>query len=459
MQTVSEASTPHAHPAPTEVMRHVAGEVLDGSEFSGTWPPDDLTARLGQLAPVAKQRKLKIAVVANTTWYLYNFRRNLMLHLKAMGYDLVAVGPHDRYAGLLEEDGIKHLDVAFNGAGKNPLREMSTVLRLRQIFRDHEIDAVLSYTPKGNIYSAFALSGMDVRLLVNVSGLGRVFSRGGLMVSLVQRLYRYAFKRAEWVFFQNEDDRSVFVGKRIISVEKTSRLPGSGVDLQHFTLSAAAVKSGDEAGPSIAFLFVARLLWDKGIGEYVAAARLVREKYPDARFRVLGSLDRPGAGAVSRETLYAWHDEGVIEYLGSTDDVRPHLATADCVVLPSFYREGVPRSLLEAAAMSRPVITTNAVGCRDTVDDEVSGLLCKPRDSADLAQKMCLLITKSAAERSLMGQRAREKMERDFDEKIVIRAYSAMLAEHAGDAAQSTVTRLSGSMIQIDSMAGEARQK
>lgn len=371
-------------------------------------------------------RPLRIAVVANTTWYLYNFRRNLMLHLQALGHELIAVGPLDKYVEMLERDGIRHCEVSFNGAGTNVVKEMGVMLRLRSIFRAHEVDVVLSYTPKGNIYSAFALSGLDGRLVMNVSGLGRVFSRGGLLARLVQRFYQQSFRRAEWVFFQNDEDRSAFIGKGLVCHDKTSRLPGSGVDLSRFQADKICV-----AGPTSKanFLFVARLLWDKGIGEYVAAARLVRSAHPGARFRVLGSLDRPGAGAVPAATLQAWVEEGVIEYLGMTDDVRPHLAAADCVVLPSFYREGVPRSLLEAAAMGKPVITTNVVGCRDTVDDQITGFLCKPKNSNDLAGKMLHFLTLSSTELRIMGQKARNKMVSEFDEKIVINAYCSLIKQ------------------------------
>lgn len=396
--------------------------------------PGSATLPHGQPAATGGMR---IAVVANTTWYVYNFRRNLMLHLKEMGHELFAVGPEDRYADLFRQEGIPHISVPFHGAGKNPVRELETLLRLRRIFSEHRIDVVLSYTPKGNIYSAFALAGRDGKLVVNVSGLGRAFSREGLLARTVQRLYQQAFRRAEWVFFQNDEDRSTFIDKRIVSHARSSRLPGSGVDLRRFSgVDQATNGSGNAASASPAFLFVARLLWDKGIGEYVEAARLVKQRYPEARFRVLGSIDRGGASAVPEETLRSWVEQGLIDYLGACDDVRPHLAAADCVVLPSFYREGVPRSLLEAAAMRRPVITTDAVGCRDTVDDQLTGLLCKPRDSADLAEKICRFIAMPPAERVLMGSRAREKMERDFDERIVIDAYSALLHAPQAEAGQ-----------------------
>jgi glycosyltransferase involved in cell wall biosynthesis len=412
---------------------------------------DALSAQ--QQGAITGGRPLRIAVVANTTWYLYNFRRNLMLYLQALGHELIAVGPADKYVAMLEQDGIRHCEVSFNGAGTNVAKEMGVVLRLRSIFRAHGVDAVLSYTPKGNIYSAFALFGLDGRLVMNVSGLGRVFSRGGLLARLVQRLYQQSFRRAEWVFFQNDEDRAAFIGKGLVRHDKTARLPGSGVDLARFRRDETAMSGANGRAD---FLFVARLLWDKGIGEYVAAARLVRAAHPGARFRVLGSLDRPGAGAVPAATLQSWVEEGVIEYLGMTDDVRPHLGAADCVVLPSFYREGVPRSLLEAAAMSRPVITTDAAGCRDTVDDGLTGLLCKPRDSADLAEKMCRFIARPDAEREAMGRRARAKMERDFDERLVLDAYSAVLQRMHGSKGPAHV-RAAGRDIGISPDAAGAR--
>jgi glycosyltransferase involved in cell wall biosynthesis len=374
-------------------------------------------------------RKLKIAVVANTGWYLYNFRRNLMLSLKAMGHEAIAIAPTDNYAKSLRNDDIEFFDVQFHGAGVNPFSEFGTVIKLRKVFVKESVDVVLSYTPKGNIYSALALSGLDRRLIVNVSGLGRVFTQDGFFAQLVKILYRISFRKAEFVFFQNNDDRSVFIKKKIVDPVKTGRLPGSGVDLEHF----ACVSNNDirisNHSEKTKFLFVARLLWDKGIGEYVAAARAVKSRFPFVKFQVLGSMDSVHASAVPREKLEEWIREGVIQYLGTTDDVRLYLKEADCVVLPSFYREGVPRSLLEAAAMGKPVITTDAIGCRDAVEDKVTGFLCNPRDSHDLAEKMILLISQSQDELFNMGRRAREKMEKEFDENIVLNAYSEIIGK------------------------------
>ncbi|MCX8114936.1 MAG: glycosyltransferase family 4 protein [Burkholderiaceae bacterium] len=368
---------------------------------------------------------MRIAVVANTSWYLYNFRLNLMCALQRAGHDVVAVGPSDAYAARIAEAGIAHRAVSFDGDGVNPVREIATVAALARTFRRADSELVLSFTPKGNIYSGLAAMAAGIRTIPNVSGLGRVFIRQSLLTSLVRGLYRITLARAPCVFFQNEDDKHAFVEARLVEESRALRIPGSGVDLERFTPMTLAGEEG--ITPVFVFLLVARLLWDKGVGEFVEAARVLRREYPQARFQLLGFLDVANPSAVPRDTVTQWVDEGLVEYLGSTDDVRPFLARADCVVLPS-YREGVPRALLEAAAMRRPIITTDAPGCRDVVDDGVTGFLCRPRDAGDLAQKMRRMLMMSAGERERMGGLGREKIESLFDERIVIDAYVRAIA-------------------------------
>jgi glycosyltransferase involved in cell wall biosynthesis len=219
------------------------------------------------------------------------------------------------------------------------------------------------------------------------------------------------------VFFQNEDDKGLFVSASLVPEETTDRLPGSGVDLDKFV--PQALPNGDR----VRFLLVARMLWDKGIAEYVQAARLLRQRGIQAEFCLLGFLDVQNPSAISRRQMDEWVDEGVISYLGVSDSVRDVISTADCVVLPSFYREGVPRTLLEAAAMARPIVTTDSVGCREVVDDGVNGYLCKPKDATDLAQKLQKIIDLGSAGRIQMGILSRKKVEQEFDEQIVIDKY------------------------------------
>lgn len=366
---------------------------------------------------------LRIAVVANTAWYLHNFRRNLIRALQQDGHHVIAIGDEGPFGQRLRDQGFAYHAAPFSGAGTRPGRELRTVLALRRVLQQERVDLVLSYTPKGNLYAALAGRRLPMAQIMNVSGLGRATTSPGLASHVVDRLYRHTVARAAWVFFQNEDDRRLFVERGYVPQERTSRLPGSGVDLSEFT--PAPLPSVQAS--SCIFLMVARLLWDKGVREYVDAARSLRAQWPGARFQLLGPLDASPRSGVPRATLDEWVAQGVVEYLGETDDIRPHLRAADCIVLPS-YREGVPRSLLEAAATARPVITTDSVGCRDTVDAGVTGLLCAPRDSADLARQMERLLQMQPDRRGQMGLAGRQKMEREFDERLVIDAYRAQIS-------------------------------
>jgi len=373
-------------------------------------------------APAAT-RSLRIGVVANTSWYLLNFRSNLIQALRADGHTVLAIGGDGEYARQLAARDIEHRPIAFNGSGTQPLHELNTVLALRRTLAQERLDVVLSYTPKGNIYSALALFGQPGALVMNISGLGAAFARANVLAAVVRVLYRASLRRAAWVFFQNEDDLVQFRSRNLVGADRVSRLPGSGVDLVRFRPAV----SGGDVGAGPLFLMVARLLWDKGVGEFVEAARQVRRQHPRTRFRLLGALASDHRGGVPEAALRQWVAEDLVEYPGAVDDVRPHLAEATCVVLPSVYREGVPRSLLEAAASARPVIATDSVGCRDAVDDGISGFLCRPRDAADLARQMLRLLALPAALQRDMGLAGRMKMEREFDEARVIEAYRQRL--------------------------------
>jgi glycosyltransferase involved in cell wall biosynthesis len=258
---------------------------------------------------------------------------------------------------------------------------------------------------------------LGVPVINNVAGLGTVFIKGGWLNWLVRALYRVALARSRKVFFQNEDDRQFFITGGLVDGALTDRLPGSGVDLKKFEPVPLPGRH------QIRFLLIARMLWDKGVGEYVEAARLLKSRGLNAEVCLLGFLDVQNPAAISKSQMDEWVAEGVVRYLGVSDNVREEIAQADCVVLPSFYPEGTPRTLLEAAAMARPIITTDSVGCRDVVDDGVNGFLCRPKDASDLAKKMARLMAMSHAEREAMGLRGREKVEREFDEQIVIKKY------------------------------------
>jgi glycosyltransferase involved in cell wall biosynthesis len=261
---------------------------------------------------------------------------------------------------------------------------------------------------------------LGIPVINNVSGLGTAFIKQGLITRIATNLYRQAFRQSATVFFQNDEDRALFVAAGIVDAERTRLLPGSGVDLERF--KPVPESEGLSAGRPFVFILVARLLWDKGAQEYVDAARIVKRQYPAARFQILGSSDVDNRTAVPRATLDRWIGEGLVEHLGAAEDVRPYIASSDCVVLPS-YREGLPRSLLEASAMARPIVATAVPGIRDVVEDKVTGLLCAPRNAESLAKAMITMIEMPSEARTGMGRAGRAKVERDFSISLVTDRY------------------------------------
>jgi len=371
--------------------------------------------------------KGKLIIALNTAWNLYNFRAGLIRALVEEGYEVVAVAPTDEYAARLPELGCRFVPLEMDNRGTHPGRDLLLLLRFLLLFRKEQPNVYLGYTVKPNIYGSLAAHALGIPVINNIAGLGSVFIKNSWLTRLVRWLYRVALSRSRCVFFQNNDDLDLFVKAGLVAPDKVARLPGSGIDLRAFQPMPAVSLNNR----SLRFLLVSRMLWDKGVLEYVNAARIVGQIYPDVEFNLLGFLDVQNPTAISSEQMAAWVKEGVICYLGATDDVKPYLAEADCVVLPS-YREGTPRSLLEAVAMGKPIITTDAIGCRDVVDDGVNGFLCLPKNTDDLAEKMEKMILLEPQRRSEMGKMGRQKVEREFDEKIVIERYLAMI-ESAGN--------------------------
>jgi glycosyltransferase involved in cell wall biosynthesis len=367
-------------------------------------------------------RRLRIAVVANTSWYLYNFRRNLVRALVAEGHEVTALGGGAHYGQRLTAEGFTHVPLHFSAVGTRPWQELRTVLSLRRALKAGRYDLALSYTPKANIYTAMARTGLGMLQVMNVSGLGRAFTSPGLVTPVVIALYRWTTLRADWVFFQNDDDRQLFLQRGLVPEQRQSLVPGSGVDLNRFAAQPLPCEGATSEG--VTFLMIARLIKDKGVLEFIQAARAVRKDMPEARFLLLGPVDGSPAAQVDGAMVQSWREEGVVQIHGPVDDVRPFIRRADAVVLPS-YREGVPRSLLEAAAMGRPVIATDVPGCRDVVDDGRTGLLCRVADAESLAEAMKTLARMSVAQRVAMGGAGREKVVGSFDERTVIAQYLA----------------------------------
>ena len=373
---------------------------------------------------------MRIAVVSNTAWNLFNFRLNLMRELQAAGHEVIGVAPHDDYVERIRAAGFPVEVVPISGDGTNPLTELGSVQGLWRAFRRRRVELALSYTPKGNLYTALACLASGRAFVPNVSGLGRTFISKSAATHVVSVLYRLTLRHGRRVFFQNATDLQTFVERGLVPSARAGLLPGSGVDLRRFT--PRSLPSAPGQGP--VFLLIARMLWDKGVGEFVDAARTVRRQVPGARFRLLGSLDVDNPSTIAAAQVHDWVQEGVIEYLGVTDDVRDAIAQADAVVLPS-YREGMPRTLLEAAAMGRPVITSDAPGCRDAVLDGQTGFVCGTRSATDLADKLLRFAALSPEHRHAMGRAGRAFVEARFDERLVVARYLEVVSEVAGGTA------------------------
>jgi glycosyltransferase involved in cell wall biosynthesis len=367
---------------------------------------------------------MKVVICLNTAWNLVNFRAGLIRAMVVAGHEVVAVAPDDKYAASLKELGCRFVPLHMDNGGTNPVQDALLTWRFWCLFSNERPDVYLGYTVKPNVYGSLAAHMMGMPVINNIAGLGAVFIKDGWLVRVVRWLYRLALKRSAKVFFQNPDDRALFIDGGMLRAEVAELLPGSGIDLKRFT----SLPKPDVGNAKFRFLLIARMLRDKGVGEYVDAARMLRQRWPEVEFCLLGFVDVQNPAAISRAEMDAWVTEGVVNYLGVSDDVRVQIVMADCVVLPS-YREGTPRILLEAAAMARPIITTNAVGCREVVDDGVNGYLCNVRDAGDLAEKMERMLSLSPERRSEMGQRGRTKMEVEFDEQIVINKYLAAIEE------------------------------
>jgi len=345
---------------------------------------------------------------------LVNFRGPLLRALVANGHQVTACAPSAtaNVLGKLTEMGVDYRDVSVSRTGLNPLSDIKTFWSLIILIRELKPDVLLSYTIKPVIYGSLAARLLGVPAIYSmITGLGYVYSSGNAERKWVTRiatlLYRFALNGNKRVFFQNPDDRSFFVRSEMLTcIEQSVLINGSGVDLQHFAYDA--VKS--IKFPS--FLLIARLIKDKGIGEYVEAARLVKSRYPDVNFCLLGPLDS-NPNAISALQIGEWEAEGVISYLGETSDVRPALRACSVYVLPS-YAEGTPRTVLEAMATGRAVITTDVPGCRETVVDGGNGFLVPPRDASALAEAMSRFIEHPELIRC-MGSEGRSMVEDKYD--------------------------------------------
>lgn len=359
---------------------------------------------------------MKIAVVVNTSWNIYNFRLNFIRELIEQGHDVHTIAPADEFTDVLTEAGCIHHRIKMDSRGANPLKDAALILELWLIYRKVKPDVILHYTIKPNVYGTLAASLLKIPVINNVCGLGTVFLKKNLVSAVAIWLYRVSFRFASKVFFQNPDDLRLFVSKKLVSPVVADLLPGSGIDLERF--KPAVYKRNEK----FTFLMISRLITDKGVLEYIDAVKSLKKIGLHAHFQVLGPKDPRHKRGIKEHVIDEWIRSETIQYLGAASDVRKFIAEADCIVLPS-YREGTPRTLLEAASSAKPIITTDVPGCNHVVDDHHNGLLCKLKDPADLAAKMRQLASCDDATLEAFGRNGRLKMQAEYDESFVINKY------------------------------------
>ncbi len=331
-------------------------------------------------------------------------------------HEVIAIAPKDEYSHFLVEAGCKYQEVKMDSRGANVIKDLALIFELLGIYKKVKPDVILHYTIKPNIYGTLAASVLRIPTVNNVCGLGTAFLNEGIVSKIAMGMYKLAFKFPKLIYFQNEDDKKFFEENHIIGKNATQVLPGSGINLKHFK----PTKETDNK--KFTFLLISRLIHDKGIIEYIDAIKYLKRKGIDAQFQLLGSKDTKHRRGISEDLINSWVDTNIVEYLGSTDDVRPFINNADCVVLPS-YREGTPKSLLEAAGSAKPIVATNVAGCTNIVQDDVNGMLCKLKDATDLANKLEAMSKLPKSRLEKMGEESRKIVEARFDEQIVINSY------------------------------------
>lgn len=369
----------------------------------------------------------KILIASNTSWFIFNFFRSSITEFMRDGNQVFVIAPRDAFTNRLIDLGCVFQELIISRSGMNPLSELRTFKQLYSFYHKNSPDVVLNFTPKINIYSTIAAKIQGIPIINSVAGLGSIFTEKGIKSWVGKSLLKLTQPLADHVVFQNPDDQSTYLKHGYVKKCNSSRVHGIGINLKHFRVSRSA---DDDV---TRFILVARMLYNKGVPEFVHAAKRVQSHYairklagyevPEFEFALLGFVDEDNPQGIPLAQLKHWHNNTLVNYLGETENVFYVLKHQDCVVLPSYYREGVPQCLIEAMAMAKPIITTDNVGCRETVDNNKSGYIVKPKSVPELKEAMIKMIELGHKKRLQFGSVGRKKAEKDFCHVIVSRHY------------------------------------
>lgn len=367
------------------------------------------------------QKRLKIGLVSNSTWYTYNFRLGLLKRLKELGFQVVVIAPRDHYSTKLIAEGFGFHHFKLSIYSKNPFKELQAAKQLKQIYGQYQLDFIFHYTAKPNVYGTLAAWMSGIPSIAVTTGLGLLRDpKAKKSAWILRQLYRFVGFFSKEIWFLNEDDLRYFRKYKLLSLAKPSILPSEGVNIQWYK---PVDKYRLSSQNKIKFLFAGRIVQSKGARLFYEVARKVKEKRKDVEFQMVGFVVPEHPDGISYQEIQQWKKSGIVSYLGEAEDIRPFIEDADCVVLPSYFGEGVPRVLLEAASMAKPIITTDFVGCKEVVEHGVNGLLCKVRDVYSLQDQIEFFCTLGIDEKYQMGMAGRKKVILEFDEEIIIKHY------------------------------------
>jgi len=358
------------------------------------------------------QESKKILFLSNHFITLFFFRKELIKRLIERGHQVYLSMPADERQSFFEDMGAKLIITPMTRRGMNPVEDLGLIANYRRIIKELKPDIIFSYTIKPNIYGTMVTNALGYKQVCNVTGTGATFLKESALAKLSRLLYKVSMKKAYKVFFQNSGDRDYFISHKMIG-DNYEMLPGSGVNLEQHRL--CPMPDNDE----LRFIYIGRVMAVKGVQQYLDAAKAIHEKYPNTRFYIAGFIEEDSF----RPIVDDYHERGIVEYLGFRKDIDDWIEHCHCTVLPSLGGEGVPNVLLESAATGRVCIASDINGSREVVEEGVTGFMFRPGDSASLIEKLERFIGMSPSEREAMGQRGREKMEKEFDREIVIAKY------------------------------------
>ena len=359
-----------------------------------------------------------IAFVSNSAWSVSNFRLDVIRSLIDAGHRILVISRDDEYSLGLVEAGCRFIPISLNNKTANPIADYHFYRKLKKLYALNQPDFIFHYVAKPNIYGSLAAAANNIPSVAVITGLGYPFAKRNWLFYVMKALYKFSLKKAKEIWFLNNEDAGLFVTEKIVGIEKMKVMPGEGINTRHFAPDRTVARH-----KKFTFIMSTRLLESKGIIIYADAARILRKKNYDVDFELLGFFEDQHPDSISQQDIIKWEKEGLINYRGFARDVRPHLARAHCFVFPSFYNEGMPRCLMEAAAMELPVITSATRGCRDVVQDNQTGFLCKVQDPFDLADKMEKVLNMSSVDRADMGKAGRQLVIQKFDIQHVIEEY------------------------------------